>query len=149
MQPPTLQQALDSWASGSHLGSPNARQTFVTSHLSSLDNLFEILLRLTRSPTSHPSSSSAPQAPAVGALAASLSSPYPEHQTQVSLAVLAMLRLSLKTADKAEASGAGGLRDEVEAEVREVLRGIPWHLSFKALDGMFKEWNNKGGKGRK
>lgn len=109
----------------------------MSSHLSKLDNLFEILLRLTRSPNSANSAGPAQQQPpAVGALAASLSSPYPEHQTQVSLAVLAMLRLSLKTASRV---GDESVLKEVEGEVREVVRNLPAHLVFKALDGMMRE----------
>ena len=101
--------------------------------------MFEILLRLTRGDRAGPSHySAATQPTAVGALAASMSAPYAEHQTQVSLAVLAMFRLSVETATK-----AGIPRGEVEKQVGEIVRAIPYHLIFKSLDGMFREQRSK------
>lgn len=83
-------------------------------------------------PSHHASSA---QAPSVGVLAASLSAPYADQQTQISLAVLAMLRLSLETAAK-----AGIPAGEIEKQVGEIVRGIPYHLIFKSLDSMFASW---------
>lgn len=74
----------------------------------------------------------------MGVLAATLQAPYAEHQTQVSLAVLAMFRLSVETAVKA---GIG--KEEVERQVAEIVRGIPYHLIFKSLDGMWREFRGK------
>lgn len=103
--------------------------------------MFEILLRLTRGDraTSSHYSSAASQPSSVGALAATLSAPYAEHQTQVSLAVLAMFRLSVETAEK-----AGIPKAEVESGVREIIRGIPYHLLFRSVDSMFKEHRKRG-----
>lgn len=78
---------------------------------------------------------------AVSTLAATLSAPYAEHQTQVSLAVLAMFRLSVETAAK-----AGIPKDEVEKQVAEIVRGIPYHLIFKSLDSMFREFRARSKK---
>ncbi|KAL8278250.1 hypothetical protein RQP46_009423 [Phenoliferia psychrophenolica] len=132
-------QALETWASSSTAGTLAERNSFVTGHMSNIDNVFEILLRLTRgdrpSPAHH---ASATQQSSVGALAATLSAPYAEHQTQVSLAVLAMFRLSVETAAK-----AGIPQLEVEKQVGEIVRGIPCHLIFKSLDGMFREQKKK------
>lgn len=50
-----------------------------------------------------------------------------------------MFRLSVETARK-----AGNGTEEVEKGVREIVRGIPYYLIFKSLDGMFRDW--KGGK---
>ena len=103
--------------------------------------MFEILLRLTRGDRSgpaHHAAASSSQQSSVGALAATLSAPYAEHQTQVSLAVLAMFRLSVETAAK-----AGIPQKEVEKQVGEIVRGIPYHLIFKSLDGMFREQKKK------
>ncbi|KAK4702306.1 hypothetical protein P7C70_g3918, partial [Phenoliferia sp. Uapishka_3] len=142
-QPPTIQQALESWAISSTIGTLDERNGFVTGHLADIDNgalrlasiVFEILLRLTRGDRAGPSSHSpSAQQSSVGALAATLSAPYAEHQTQVSLAVLAMFRLSVETAAK-----AGIPQKEVEKQVGEIIRGIPFHLIFKSLDGMFRE----------
>lgn len=105
--------------------------------------VLEILLRLTRgdrASASHASSASSSsasstQATSVGALAATLSAPYPDSQTQVSLAVLAMFRLSVQTAEK-----AGLDTQEVHRQVSEIVRAVPYALQFRALDGMFKEF---------
>ncbi|KAM0752334.1 hypothetical protein T439DRAFT_287453, partial [Meredithblackwellia eburnea MCA 4105] len=133
--PPTIQHALDTWATSSNAGTADERLQFVKGHMSDIDNVFEILLRLTRGDRAGPSHhTAATQTSTVGALAASLSAPYAEHQTQVSLAVLAMFRLSVETAAK-----AGIPKLEVEKQVGEIVRGIPYHLIFKSLDGMFRE----------
>ena len=98
--------------------------------------VLEILLRLTRGGgTAYTTPTGTTQAPAVGVLAATLSAPYPDSQTQVSLAVLAMFRLSVQTAEQ-----AGLDTKEVHRQVSEIVRGVPYTLQFKALDGMFKEW---------
>jgi len=98
----------------------------------------EILLRLTRGdragPSHYSSSSGYQQPPAVGALAVTLAAPFPDQQTQVSLAVLAMFRLSVATARKAGVPTA-----EVEQQVSEIVRALPSHLLFKSVDGMFRE----------
>ncbi|GAA5820528.1 hypothetical protein JCM11251_003031 [Rhodosporidiobolus azoricus] len=144
--PPTIQHALNSWATSSNIGNLDDRKNFVKTHMSDIDNVVEILLRLTRGDRSAPShssySSSNQQTATVGALAATLSAPFPDQQTQVSLAVLAMFRLSVETAQK-----AGIPKEEVEKQVAEIVRGVPYHLTFKALDGMFREVRGKGGKG--
>lgn len=134
------------WATSSTTGTASERATFVADHLANnIDNCFEILLRLTRGDRATPSHY-APhmQAASVGALAATLSAPYAEHQTQVSLAVLAMFRLSVETAVKA---GIG--KEEVEKQVAEIVRGIPYHLIFKSLDSMYRESKSKAMKGKK
>ena len=106
--------------------------------MSNIDNVFEILLRLTRGDGRGPAPAhvaSTSQPAVVGALAASLNAPYAEHQTQVSLAVLAMLRLSMETAVK-----AGIAKEEMEKQVGEIVRGIPHHLFHKSVDSMFREY---------
>lgn len=109
--------------------------------------VLEILLRLTRGgdrtgPASNsggPSSST--QAPPVGVLAATLAAPYPDSQTQVSLAVLAMFRLSVQTAEK-----AGLDTKEIHRQVADIVRTVPYPLQYRALDGMFKEYRAAGKK---
>ncbi|BGP24996.1 proteasome subunit alpha type 1 [Rhodotorula toruloides] len=143
--PPTIQNALESWAASSSVGSRKERNDFVKTHMSNIDNVVEILLRLTRGDRAGPSHySSSAQPPTVGALAATLSAPFPDQQTQVSLAVLAMFRLSMSTAEK-----AGIPKEEIERQVGEIIRGIPAHLQFKAVDGIFREVvkGHKGGSG--
>lgn len=144
-QAPTIQHALDSWTTSSNIGSLDDRREFVKTHMSNIDNVVEILLRLSRGDRtgpSHHSASSHAQPSTVGALAHQLSAPFPTQQTQVSLAVLAMFRLTVKTAEKAGIDQA-----EIEKQVSEIVRSVPHHLQFKALDGMFKEvYKPRGGK---
>ncbi|SCV72146.1 BQ2448_4840 [Microbotryum intermedium] len=138
--PPTIQDALDAWASSSSVGSLADRKVFVAGHMSDIDNVLEILLRLARGDTrSHYNTNhSSSSGPSVPVLAASLSAPYPDSQTQVSLAVLAMFRLSVQTAEK-----AGLDTQEVHRQVSEIVKGVPHHMQFKALDGMFLEHRKK------
>lgn len=49
-----------------------------------------------------------------------------------------MFRLSVETAVK-----AGIKKEEVEKQVAEIVRGIPYHLIFKSLDGMWREFRAK------
>ncbi|SGY21103.1 BQ5605_C016g08195 [Microbotryum silenes-dioicae] len=138
--PPTIQDALDAWTSSSSIGSLADRKAFVSGHMSDIDNVLEILLRLARGDTrSHYNTNhSSSTGPSVPVLAASLSAPYPDSQTQVSLAVLAMFRLSVQTAEK-----AGLDTQEVHRQVSEIVKGVPHHMQFKALDGMFVEYRKK------
>ncbi|GAA5874553.1 hypothetical protein JCM16303_002903 [Sporobolomyces ruberrimus] len=134
---PTIQHALDSWATSSNIGSLEERKEFVKTHMSNIDNVVEILLRLSRGDRTGPLHHSAPgysQPSTVGALATQLSAPFPTQQTQVSLAILAMFRLTVETAEK-----AGIDKSEIEKQVSEIVRNVPYHLQFKALDGMFRE----------
>ncbi|GAA5981691.1 hypothetical protein JCM11641_004216 [Rhodosporidiobolus odoratus] len=144
--PPTIRHALDAWAATSNVGTLNERRDFVKNHMSSIDNVVEILLRLTRGdragPSHYSSSSGYQQAATVGALAATLDAPFPDQQTQVSLAVLAMFRLSVEHAQK-----AGIAQDEIEKQVSEIVRALPQHLIGKAVDGQFRDLMGKGGKG--
>jgi 20S proteasome subunit alpha 6 len=66
-------------------------------------------------------------------------------QTHVSLAVLALFRIGVEYAKKAD--GEKG-KTEVEERMGEIVRCLPSHLLHKSLDGMFKEWKaeKKGGR---
>ena len=48
-----------------------------------------------------------------------------------------MFRLSVQTAEK-----AGLDKAEVHRQVSEIVRGVPYQLQYKALDGMFKEYRS-------
>ncbi|KAK4046265.1 hypothetical protein OIV83_006188 [Microbotryomycetes sp. JL201] len=140
--PPTIEHTLKSWVTSSTVGNFDERKKFVETHMADIDNVVEILLRLTRGDRSGPSYSNAAsssQANSVGVLAATLSAPYPDSQTQVSLAVLAMFRLSVETAER-----AGLDKQEVHKQVSEIIRNVPFQLQHKALDGMFKEFRSSG-----
>ncbi|WVR08791.1 hypothetical protein IAU60_005849 [Kwoniella sp. DSM 27419] len=135
---PTLQSMLDSWASSSTLGSPTSRRSFTASLLSSPLDTLEILLRLTRGERNPPFSSSSNTNTAFSfASVVRPDSPYASHQTHVSLAVLAMYRL---TTDLAEKMGEKE-KAMVEEQVGDIVRSLPGGLITRGLDGMWKEWS--------
>ena len=106
------------------------------------DNILEILLRLVRGERATPFSQSTPaiSAPSVsGPLLSALSqgSAHGAQQTHVSLAVLAMFRLSVDYAKKALGDKGKG---DAEERMGEIIRCLPSHLIYKSLDGIFKEW---------
>jgi 20S proteasome subunit alpha 6 len=133
---------LEGWALNSPVGVPNERQRFLKTHMTETDNILEILLRLVRGERATPFSQSAPSisAPSVsGPLLSALSqgSAHGSQQTHVSLAVLAMFRMTVEYAKKAVGDKGKG---EVEERVGEIIRCLPSHLIYKSLDGIFKEW---------
>lgn len=113
------------------------------------DNILEVLLRLVRGErASYSQPVPAISAPTIsGPLLSALSqgSAHGAQQTHVSLAVLAIFRLAVEFAKKAEGDNGKG---EVEARVGEIIRCLPSHLIYKSLDGIFKEWRmeKKGGR---
>ncbi|KAG1753688.1 uncharacterized protein EDB91DRAFT_1099336 [Suillus paluster] len=139
---PTIWTVLDGWAINSPVGVPTERQRFVKTHLTEVDNMLEILLRLVRGERATPFSQSTPaiSAPSVSGpllTALSQSSSHGAQQTHVSLAVLALFHMSVDFARKA--SGEKG-KAEAEEKMGEIIRCLPSHLLYKSLDGMFKEW---------
>ncbi|KAF8450866.1 hypothetical protein L210DRAFT_3521470 [Boletus edulis BED1] len=139
---PTIWTVLEGWAVNSPVGVPNERQRFLKTHMTEVDNLLEILLRLVRGERATPFSQTAPaiSAPTISGplLAAfSQSSAHGAQQTHVSLAVLAMFYMTIEYAQKA--SGEKG-KAEAEERIGEIIRCLPSHLIYKSLDGIFKEW---------
>lgn len=140
---------LEAWAINSNVGQTTERQRFLRTHMTETDNILEILLRLVRGErASYSQSTSVISAPSVsGPLLSALSqgSAHGAQQTHVSLAVLAMFRLAVEFAKKAD--GEDG-RVVVEERVGEIIRCLPSHLIYKSLDGIFKEWRveKKGGR---
>lgn len=133
---------LDGWATNSPAGVLNERQRFLKTHMTETDNILEILLRLVRGERATASYQSTPaiSAPSVsGPLLSALSqgSAHGSQQTHVSLAVLALFRMSVEYAKKALGDKGKG---EVEERVGEIIRCLPSHLVYKSLDGIFKEW---------
>lgn len=142
-QPPTIWTVLEGWSTNSPVGVLNERQRFLKTHMTETDNILEVLLRLVRGERATPFSQSAPaiSAPSVsGPLLSALSqgSAHGAQQTHVSLAVLAMFRMSVEYAKKAlgDKEGTG----EVDERIGEIIRCLPSHLIYKSLDGIFKEW---------
>lgn len=134
---------LDGWATNSTAGVVAERQKFLKTHMTEIDNVLEILLRLVRGERATPFSQSTPtlSGPSVvGPLLSALTpgSAHASQQTHVSLAVLAMFRMTVEYAQKV----AGGEKGKKEAEERvgEIIRCLPSHLIYKSLDGIFKEW---------
>ncbi|KAL0574319.1 hypothetical protein V5O48_007630 [Marasmius crinis-equi] len=149
--PPTIWTVLDGWATNSLVGNgPTERQRFVKTHLSETENLLEILLRLVRGEraTAFASSSTISNTSISGPLLTALDqgTAHGAQQTHVSLAVLAIFQMALEYATKAVGAEA---KKEVESRVGEIIRCLPSHLTYKSLDGMFKEWKaEKKGQGR-
>ncbi|KAH7931368.1 hypothetical protein BV22DRAFT_1124290 [Leucogyrophana mollusca] len=103
---PTIWTVLDGWAVNSPVGVQTERQRFIKTHMSEIDNVLEILLRLVRGERATPFSQSTPaiSAPSIsGPLLTALSqgSAHGAQQTHVSLAVLAMFRVTVEYAQKA------------------------------------------------
>ncbi|KAL7420935.1 hypothetical protein Q5752_004889 [Cryptotrichosporon argae] len=144
--PPTLASILDQWSSTATVGTAADRATFTASLLASPNDLLEILLRLTRgerNPPVPPSASAAaasppPSMPQPLATAIRPDSPYASHQTHVSLAILAMYRLTTDFASRA------GIKEaEVNDKIGDIVRSLPVPMIWKSLDGLFKEWGAK------
>lgn len=141
-QSPTIWTVLEGWAINSPVGIQTERQRFLKTHMTEVDNLLEILLRLVRGERATPFSQTAPaiSAPSISGpllTAFSQSSAHGAQQTHVSLAVLAMFYMTIEYAQK-----AGGQKGKTEAEekIGEIIRCLPSHLIYKSLDGIFKEW---------
>lgn len=109
--------------------------------MTEVDNILEILLRLVRGERATASYQATPviSAPSLSGplLLAMQGSAHGSQQTHVSLAVLAMFRMTVEYAQKA--IGDKG-KTEVEERVGEIIRCLPSHLVYKSLDGIFKEW---------
>jgi 20S proteasome subunit alpha 6 len=140
-QPPTIWTVLDGWATNSPAGAPMERQRFLKTHMTEMENVLEILLRLVRGEraTAHQSTPTISTANLSGPLLAAMqSSEHGLQQTHVSLAVLAMYQMALDYAQKALNTEEG--KKEAEERVGEIVRSLPSHLIYKSLDGIFKEW---------
>jgi 20S proteasome subunit alpha 6 len=125
-------------------GQQTERQRFLKTHMSEPDNILEVLLRLVRGERATPFSQSTPaiSAPSISGPLLSAISPGSAHgaqQTHVSLAVLAMFRMTVEYAKKAVGNDETG-KKEVEERVGEIIRCLPSHLIYKSVDGIFKEW---------
>ena len=144
-----MHTVLEGWAQNSPVGSQSERQRFLKTHMNDSENILEILLRLVRGERATPfsQSSSISASSFTGPLlnAFNPNSYHASQQTHVSLAVLAIFRLTVEYAKKAE--GDKG-KSEVEERVGEIIRSLPSHLIYKSLDGIFKEWRveKKGGR---
>lgn len=129
--PPTLSSILENWSSSSTLSSSSKRTTFIQSLLSDPHDLLEILLRLTRGDRN-------PPAPLPLASTIKADSPYATHQTHVSLAILAMYRLTTDYATQ-----AGVEIEVVNEKIGDIIKSLPTNLIGRSLDGMFKEWDRR------
>lgn len=134
--PPTLSTVLEGWSVASSAGTLTERQRFLKTHLTEIDNVLEILLRLVRGDRSM---AQTPAPTLTGPLMTALASgsAHGSHQTPVSLAVLAMFRITVEYASKAE--GDKGKAD-VQERVGEIIRCLPSNQIHKSLDSIFKEW---------
>lgn len=133
--PPTLATILDGWKNGSSAGTPADRVDFTTSLLAEPNDLLEILLRLTRGERNAPVAGVRPTSSGPLATAIRPDSPYASHQTHVSLAILAMYRLTTDYAEQA------GVKTEVlNDKIADIIRSLPSQMIHRSLDGLYKEW---------
>jgi hypothetical protein len=123
------------WRESSAIAAKADLERFSTIHMSNIENVLEVLLRIIRGDHRADRAFSQPQPTSVAALAASLGVPYPEHQTHVSLATYSLFKLAIDTAVQA---GLG--REAIDRKVSEIVRALPYSLLFKALDTMAKEF---------
>jgi 20S proteasome subunit alpha 6 len=113
-------------------------------HMSEADNILEILLRLVRGERATPHAHGTPSLSTnnvSGPLLAAFTegSAHSTQQTHVSLAVLAMFRMTLDFAKRE--SGDKGVA-EARERMNEIVRCVPTHLVHKSLDGIFREWKS-------
>ncbi|TRM68411.1 hypothetical protein BD626DRAFT_481639 [Schizophyllum amplum] len=139
---PTIYTVLDGWAASAGVGTPPERQRFLKTHMCEMDNILEVLLRLVRGERATTHAQNGPAIP-ISTLSGPLLSAHNEHpahanqQTHVSLAVIALFRMTLDYARRAVGQHA---KKEVEDRMGEIIKCIPNHLVYKSLDGIFKEW---------
>jgi 20S proteasome subunit alpha 6 len=138
MQAPTLHSILDGWASSSTVGQPSDRRAFTQSLQGDPNDLLEILLRLTRGERNPAASASGSGSLGPLATAIRADSPFASHQTHVSLAILAMYRLTTDYAAK-----AGEKSEVVNEKISDIIKSLPLGMITRSLDGLFKEWNAK------
>ncbi|PLW12380.1 hypothetical protein PCANC_20172 [Puccinia coronata f. sp. avenae] len=132
---PTIQHLLDTWLTTSNVGTIDSRQRFIDQHvIKNVDVIIEILLRVIRNGGNNPSTHHINPMPLIVQQAATLHAPYPEQQTQVSLAVLGLYRLSVDTALE-----AGKPVRPVIRKATDIVRSLPYRLAFSALDGIYKD----------
>ncbi|WVW80670.1 hypothetical protein I302_102656 [Kwoniella bestiolae CBS 10118] len=146
---PTLKSILEQWSSTSSYGTSSTRELFISSLLSSPLETIEILLKLTRGDR-NPIYSSNPTYfnKSFSSSVIKKDSPYTSHQTHISLAVLAMYRLTTDLVEK--------LPDEKEREkekekfdenVNDIIRSLPLNMIQRSLDGLWKEYSAHGKNG--
>ncbi|PWN52495.1 hypothetical protein IE53DRAFT_409391 [Violaceomyces palustris] len=137
--PPTIHTVLETWSVKSFLGSCRERRRFIADTFMDGKGLVEILGRLVRGERSGGgggggASASTRSLTAGPLFQAASETAFASHQTHVSLAVLSLYAL----ADEYAVS-AGVPKQEVAKRVGQILLGLPKHLVFKALDGLWKE----------
>ncbi|WWC65003.1 uncharacterized protein I303_107617 [Kwoniella dejecticola CBS 10117] len=155
--PPTLQSILENWQSTSSYGTTSTRNQFIASLLDNPLDTLEILLRLTRGDrnpiySSNPSSFTSFNQ----TIAIRKDSPYTNNQTHVSLAVLAMYRLTTDLIEKMALTSTSTSatdeeeklstqqkeKDKLNESVNEIIASLPNNMILRSLDGLWKEWNS-------
>ncbi|KAJ7638530.1 hypothetical protein FB45DRAFT_976678 [Roridomyces roridus] len=135
--PPTLNSVLEGWSTSSSAGTLTERQRFLKTHMTEMDNVLEVLLRLVRGDRNAslgPAPAPVPSGPLLSALKSGI--PYASQQTPVSLAVMAMFRMTIEYAEKSD--GDKG-KTEVEERFGEIVRCLPPSQIHKSLDAIFKD----------
>ncbi|WWD07175.1 hypothetical protein V865_005272 [Kwoniella europaea PYCC6329] len=140
---PTLKSILEQWSSTSSYGTSSTRESFISSLLLSPIETIEILLRLTRGDRNPVYSSNPTYFNKSFSSTIKKESPYTNHQTHISLAVLAMYRLTTDLVDKVstDESEREKERKKLDENVNDIIRSLPLNMIQRSLDGLWKEWN--------
>ncbi|OCF78804.1 hypothetical protein I204_00748 [Kwoniella mangroviensis CBS 8886] len=140
---PTLKSILEQWSSTSSYGTSSTRESFISSLLSSPIETIEILLRLTRGDRNPVYSSNPTYFSKSFSSTIKKESPYTNHQTHISLAVLAMYRLTTDLVDKVSTDELEREkeRQKLDENVNDIIRSLPLNMIQRSLDGLWKEWN--------
>lgn len=136
--PPTLSSVLDGWALVSKIGSLKDRRRFANGHLSSLNNMVQILLRAVRG-TEEPLTRSSLQH-SHGPLRSAISPKdfYYNKQSHSSLAVMAIVNLVKDYSYESKEP-----RNIMEEKIGNIIKSMPNTVIFAATDSLFVDWTNQ------
>ncbi|EJD53922.1 hypothetical protein AURDEDRAFT_110617 [Auricularia subglabra TFB-10046 SS5] len=129
--PPSIHTVLDLWARSSSVGKQADRLAFVDEHMKDVRNILEVLLRLVRSDRAAPFNARTEQQSAPLAAALPHGSGLANHQTHITLAILAVYKLA-----EDQALSTGTLAT-LTSHIGEIVRCIPQHLIHKSLDAIY------------
>lgn len=141
-QPPTLASVLDHWTTVSKVGTLKERRRFANGHLSSLNNMAQILLRAVRGADEHaaPSLSRSAIQTSHRPLRTAISPKdfYYTKQTFTTLAVMAIVNLVKEYSYEAKEA-----RPVLEDKIGNVIKSLPNQVIYEATDSLFRDWTTQ------
>lgn len=129
---------LENWALASKVGTLKERRRFANGHLTSLNNMVQILLRAVRGENTTPLGKSS-RANLHGPLKNAISPKdfYYNKQSHTSLAVMAIVNL----VKERESRGA------LEGQISNIIKSLPNSIVFSATDSLFVDWTTQEPRG--